>query len=87
MASSELTEYIAFFHAGCKLLVAQINEYADMRKNFKDDELQIIIPKKRINFLKKLDGKEPENWGNRCNFDCLYYCYKMNFPKDIIWLD
>jgi len=46
------------------------------------NKLQIIIPRKRIQFLK--DGKEKQN---KCNFDCFYYCYKMNLEKDIIWLE
>jgi len=58
------------------------------RKLFADnkDPIQIIIPRRRINFTKKINGKIPEGWGNRCNFDCFYYCWKMNLPKDIIWL-
>ena len=47
------------------------------RKNFKDD-IQIIIPKKRIGFIK--NKKQTKS----CNFDCFYYCYKMNLSKDII---
>jgi len=54
---------------------------------WKDKSIQIIIPRKRIHFMKLVDGKVPENWKNACNFDCFYYCYKMNLPKDIIWLD
>jgi len=46
------------------------------------DELQIIIPRKRIQFVK--NGNELQN---KCNFDCFYYCYKMNLPRDIIWLE
>jgi len=57
------------------------------RENFKDKGLQIIIPRKRIHFLKLVDGKPVEGWKNACNFDCFYYCYKMNLPKDIIWLE
>ena len=57
-----------------------------IRNLLKDDKLQIIIPNKRISFIKKINGVIPENWGNRCNSDCFYYCYKMNFQKDIIWL-
>jgi hypothetical protein len=55
-----------------------------IRENFKntDDPLQIIIPRKRIQFVK--NGNELQN---KCNFDCFYYCYKMNLPRDIIWLD
>tara|TARA_Y100000004_G_C8627651_1_gene291534 strand:- start:10 stop:504 length:495 start_codon:yes stop_codon:yes gene_type:complete len=50
------------------------------------DKIQIIIPPKRIHFLKKIDGKTPDKWKNACNFDCFYYCYKMNLQKDIIWI-
>lgn len=54
------------------------------RENFKNTEskLQIIIPRKRIQFVK--DGNKLEN---KCNFDCFYYCYKLNLPRDIIWLE
>ena len=51
------------------------------------DKLQIIIPRKRIHFEKLVNGKKPDNWKNACNFDCFYYCYKMNLPRDIVWLD
>jgi len=51
-----------------------------------DDPMQIIIPKKRINFEKLVDGKVPEGWGDRCNFDCFYYCWKIGLERDIIWL-
>jgi hypothetical protein len=59
-----------------------------MRNLFSDSNqpLQIIIPKKRIQFDKLVDGKVPQNWTNRCNFDCFYYCWKMNLKNDITWL-
>jgi len=50
-------------------------------KPFKN-KIQIIIPDKRINFIK--NGNEKTS---NCNFDCFYYCYKMNLPRDIIWLE
>ena len=56
-------------------------------RSWKDKGLQIIIPRKRIHFTKLVDGVIPDNWKNACNFDCFYYTYKMNLPKDIIWLD
>ena len=56
-------------------------------RSWKDKGLQIIIPRKRIHFTKLVDGVVPDNWKNACNFDCFYYTYKMNLPKDIIWLD
>ena len=57
-----------------------------IRHLFKDNRLQIIIPNKRINFKKLIDGKVPDNWGDRCNFDCFYYCWKLDLPNDIVWL-
>lgn len=58
-----------------------------VRKLFKNNDIQIIIPRKRIHFEKLIDGKKPDEWKNACNFDCFYYCWKMNLPKDIIWLE
>jgi len=54
------------------------------RENFKDTEepLQIIIPRKRIQFIK--NGNEVQN---KCNFDCFYYCWKIGLPRDVLWLE
>jgi hypothetical protein len=59
------------------------------RQLFKDqtNKLQIIIPRKRIHFEKHIDGKVPEDWGAKCNFDCFYYCWQINLERDIIWLE
>ena len=54
-------------------------------RKWKDNNIQIIIPRTRINFNKLVNGKEVKTKG--CNFDCFYYCYKMNLPNDIIWLE
>ena len=51
-----------------------------------DGSLQIIIPSKRIHFDKQVNGKTPDGWKSSCYFDCFYYCYKMDLPRDIIWL-
>lgn len=51
-------------------------------REWKDKHLQIIIPRKRIQFIK--NGNELRN---KCNFDCFYYCYKINLEQDIIWLE
>jgi len=56
------------------------------REAFKG-RIQIIIPKKRIHFLKLVNGEAPKDWKNACNFDCFYYCYKLDLPTDIVWLD
>ena len=56
------------------------------RNVFKDEGIQIIIPRKRIHFKKLVDGVEPEGHKSSCNFDCFYYCWKMGFEHDINWL-
>ena len=54
---------------------------------WREKNLQIIIPRKRIHFLKTVNGVVPEDYKSKCNFDCFYYCYKMNLPNDMIWLE
>ena len=49
-------------------------------KKYFRDKIQIIIPKKRIQFIK---GKE--HLKRNC-FDVIYYTFKCNLPKDIIFL-
>lgn len=44
------------------------------------DKLQMIIPRKRLQFEKK--GVPL----SRCWFDCCYLAYKMNLEKDIVFL-
>ena len=59
---------------------------AYVRDLFKNNNLQIIIPRKRIHFEKKVNGNVVDNWKNRCNFDCFYYCWKIGLERDITWL-
>lgn len=56
-------------------------------RQWKYKHLQIIIPRKRIHFNKLIDGEQPKDRKNACNFDTFYYCYKMNLPNDITWLE
>ena len=51
------------------------------------NDLQIIIPRKRIHFVKHMDGKPVDGWKDACYFDCFYYCYKIGLPNAITWLD
>ena len=52
-----------------------------------DDDLQIVIPRKRIQFNKLINGQTPDKCKNACNFDCFYYCWKMNLGHSMIWLE
>lgn len=56
------------------------------RETFKDKGIQIIIPQKRIQFTKLVDGVIPSNYKSRANFDTFYYCYKIGLERDITWL-
>jgi len=56
-------------------------------RKWRERGIQIIIPRSRIHFEKQVNGEVPANWKNACNFDCFYYCYKINLPRDIIWLE
>ena len=50
-------------------------------RKWKNKELKIIIPKKRIDFSKQSNIKK-----SNCAFDCFYYCYKIDLPSSIVWL-
>jgi len=54
-------------------------------REWSNKKIQLIIPRKRIQFTKILDGKLLTE--NRCNFDCFYYCYKIGLKNDITWLE
>ena len=58
-----------------------------VRELFSDDKLQIIVPRRRIQFNKTINGIIPPNYKSKCNFDCYYYCWKIGLKKDIIFLD
>lgn len=58
-----------------------------IRELFNNQKLQIIIPRKRIQFDKMVNGVKDLNAKKVCNFDCFYYCWKMDFENDIIWLE
>ena len=50
--------------------------------------LQILVPRRRIHFLKMSNGAPaPLPKGHRgSSFECLYVAYKMELPNDITWL-
>ena len=49
-----------------------------------DTDIQIIIPKKRIQYISKTQNDErPAN----CPFDTIYLCWKMGLPREINWID
>lgn len=50
------------------------------------DQIQIIIPKKRIQFMKMVNGVVDPKQKKACAFDCFYYCWKIGLSRDITWL-
>jgi hypothetical protein len=59
--------------------------YTSYLREWKDKNIQIIIPRKRIQFTKILNNENIKE--NKCNFDCFYYCYKIGLEQDIVWLE
>jgi hypothetical protein len=52
------------------------------RQMFKGDiDLQIIIPKSRINYISE------ESSVSNCPFDTIYLCWKMGLPRGLNWID
>lgn len=49
-------------------------------KMYKDNGIQIIIPNKRINFITPNGGKS--SW-----FATAWFCYKLNLPKDLMFVE
>lgn len=55
--------------------------YKYFQQDFKDD-IQVIIPEKRINF--KHLNSDKKNYSPP--FASFYFCWKMNLPKDLIFI-
>ena len=49
------------------------------------NRLQIIIPNTRIHYESKDDNGNIRTL-KRTSFDSVYVCYKMNLPRDMLWL-
>ena len=60
------------------------------RKLFAENKnkVQIIIPRKRIQFMKSVNGVVDPDQEKKCNFDCFYYCWQIDgLERDITWLE
>ena len=47
-------------------------------------DIQVIVPRRRIQFRKLVDGVEVPS--GRCSFDCLYFCWRLGLPGDVVFL-
>ena len=47
-------------------------------------DIQVIVPRRRIQFRKLVDGVEGPS--GRCSFDCLYFCWRLGLPRDVLGL-
>jgi hypothetical protein len=62
------------------LLPSSTINYQYFQKLFRDRHIQLLIPSKRVQFIKnRLQTKG-------CSFDCMWFAYKMDLPKDITFL-
>jgi hypothetical protein len=55
------------------------------RENVDESRLQLVIPHKRVNFNKMVNGVV-EDSKRMCPFDCYYYFYDCNLPERAMWL-
>jgi hypothetical protein len=70
----------------CFILIVPISKLCCKYMKIFKNKLQIIIPPKRINFIKcDLNGNIIKQ-KNSCNFDSIYLCYKINLSSDIVFL-
>ena len=64
------------------ILLLPISKYFNKNFNkYKDKNIQLIRPNGRTNYIK--NGEITKG----VSFISMFYCYKMNLPNDIIWLD
>ena len=49
-----------------------------------DGELQVILPSKKIFYYKMINGEKKIY--DKLSFYCCFVCYKMNLPKDLIFI-
>ena len=52
--------------------------------NYIFPDIQVIVPRRRIQFRKLVDGVEVPS--GRCSFDCLYFCWRLGLPRDVLFL-
>tara|TARA_R110002096_G_scaffold325601_1_gene519556 strand:+ start:88 stop:564 length:477 start_codon:yes stop_codon:yes gene_type:complete len=64
------------------ILPSMMLSYKYFQELFKDN-IQIIIPQTRIKFS-HIDNANNENYTPP--YACFYFCYKMNLPKDMIFI-
>jgi hypothetical protein len=67
------------------LPVSKLNTQYTRRIFAGNNDLQIVIPRKRIQFVKHVEGRGVVS-KNSCAFDCFYYCYKIGLPNAMTWL-
>lgn len=65
------------------MLLMPLDTLSRVYTNKLDLDLQLIIPRKRIQFLKYLNNKLDCN--NKNCFDCVWFCWKINLQKDITY--
>lgn len=55
---------------------------------FRDDPdpLKIIIPRRRIHYMKVVAGKPVEGWKPQTSYESLFYCWKIPLARGITFL-
>jgi len=68
------------------ILIVPISKLCCKYMKIFKNKIQIIIPPKRINFIKCNENGKVIDQDNTSNFDSIFLCYKINLPSDIVFL-
>jgi len=68
------------------ILIVPISKLCTKYMKVFKNKIQIIIPPKRINFIKCDDNGKVIDQPNTSNFDSIFLCFKINLPSDIVFL-
>ena len=66
------------------LLITFRRDHAVFDADHAVPDIQVIVPRRRIQFRKLVDGVEVPS--GRCSFDCLYFCWRLGLPRDVVFL-
>lgn len=67
------------------LILPTLSLQTKYMKNIFGDDLQVIMPTTKLFFYKIINGEKKIY--NQLSYYCCYVCYKINLPRDIIWLE
>ena len=66
------------------LLMPVAKLHTNALRKWEGKGLKLVVPRKRVHFDKLENGEITKT--KKCNFDCYYYCYKIDLPNALVFL-